>query len=536
MSTHTLEATAPQVAQQAPQKAASWSVPPLGGGKLVAGTIALALTGFMCVLDTSIANVALPAIAGDMGVSTDQGTWVITLFGVANAIAVPLTGWLTQRFGQVRLFIASVLLFSLFSWLCGAAPSFELLVVFRVLQGAAAGPIIPLSQTLLMASYPKERSGTALGMWGLAAMVAPVMGPLLGGWITDNIAWPWIFYINVPFGALAATVTWTLYKNRETPRQTLPIDLVGLALLILWVGAMQIMIDRGRDLDWFASTQIVVLALIAVIGFILFVIWELNEENPMVDLRLFTRRNFWTATLALALAYGTMIGNTVLLPLWLQQAMGYTATWAGFVLAPVGLFAILLTPLIGKNMHKVDTRILSTVSMLTFALVMWQRSQLTPDASFSALMLPTIIQGIALSLMILPFTSLALSGLNPAQVPAASGLSNFARITAGSFGTSIATTVWANRASLHHAQLAEHVSVYDPATIATLTNMQANGLSVQQAALSIDRLVNQQAYAFAVTDLFSASAVIFLLLIVIVWLARPARGSGAGGAAAAGAH
>jgi DHA2 family multidrug resistance protein len=519
------------------KQAESWTAAPLSGAKLKIGTIALSLTGFMCILDSSIANVALPSIAGDMGVSTDQGTWVITLFGVSNAIAVPLTGWLTQRFGQVRLFIASVLMFSLFSWLCGSAPSFELLVVCRVLQGASAGPIIPLSQTLLMASYPKERSGTALGMWGLTAMVAPVMGPLLGGWITDNISWPWIFYINVPFGLLAAGVTWAIYKDRETPRQKLPIDQVGLGLLILWVGAMQVMIDRGRDLDWFNSTQIIVLSIIAVLGFILFVIWELNEEHPVVNLRLFARRNFWTATLALSLGYGAMIGNIVLLPLWLQQVMGYTATWAGFVMAPVGLFAIILTPLIGKNMHKIDIRILSTLSMLTFALVMWLRSSLTPDASFNALMLPTIIQGASLALLIIPFTALALSGLKPELIPAASGLSNFARITAGSFGTSIATTVWSNGASLHHAQLSEHISIYDPATVQTLATMQSNGLSVEQATGAIDRIINQQAYTFAATDVFLASTLLFLLLIGIVWLARPVKGSSTdAGSAAAGAH
>lgn len=528
--------TALPATESTPETTESWEQKPLSGGKLLAGTIALSLTGFMCILDTSVANVALPSIAGDLGVSSDQGTWVITLFGVSNAIAVPLTGWLTQRFGQVRLFITSVLLFSLFSWLCGFAPSFEMLVLFRILQGAAAGPIIPLSQTLLLASYPKAKSGTALGIWGLTAMVAPVMGPLLGGWITDNISWPWIFYINVPFGLLAAAVTWIIYQDRETPRQKLPIDQVGLALLILWVGALQVMIDRGRDLDWFASTQIVVLAAIAVIGFVLFVIWELTEEHPVVNLQLFTRRNFWTAVLALSLGYGAMIGNVVLLPLWLQQTMGYTATWAGFMLAPVGVFAVVLTPLVGKNMHRIDTRILSTLSMLLFALVMWMRGGFTPDASFNAMIIPTLIQGAALALLIIPLTSLALSGLNPEDIPAASGLSNFVRITAGSFGTSIATTVWANRANLHHSQLIEHISAYDPATVQALAAMQSNGLSAGQAVGAIDRIINQQAFTFAATDVFHASAVLFVLLVAVVWLARPAKSTIDAGSASAGAH
>src|SRR6267142_899692 len=232
---------------------------PLKGGALVLGTIAVSLATFMNVLDTSIANVSLAAIAGDLGVSPEQGTWVITSFGVANAISLPLTGWLTQRYGQVRLFTASILLFVLASLACGLAPSIELLILFRVIQGAVAGPMIPLSQSLLLSSYPKEKAGTALAMWAITTLVAPVVGPLLGGWITDNISWPWIFYINVPVGLVAAAVTWLIYKKRETPTVKLPIDGVGLGLLVIWVGALQIMLDKGKDLDWFHSGQIVTL-------------------------------------------------------------------------------------------------------------------------------------------------------------------------------------------------------------------------------------------------------------------------------------
>src|SRR5438270_8779619 len=265
---------------------------PLEGSALVVGTIALSLGTFMNVLDTSIANVSLSAIAGDLGVSPEQGTWVITSFAVANAISLPLTGWLTQRYGQVRLFTASVVLFVLASLACGLAPSIELLIVFRVIQGAVAGPMIPLSQSLLLSSYPKKNAGTALAMWAITTLVAPVVGPLLGGWITDNISWPWIFYINVPVGIVAAAVTWMLYRTRETATHKLPIDGVGLALLILWVGALQVMLDQGKDLDWFNSTAIVTLAGVAVVGFAVFLIWELTEEHPIVDLSLFRGRNF----------------------------------------------------------------------------------------------------------------------------------------------------------------------------------------------------------------------------------------------------
>jgi len=241
--------------------------PPLQGSARVLGTLALSAATFMNVLDSTIANVSLPAIAGDLGVSPVQGTWVITSFAVANAIAVPLTGWLTQRIGQVRLFMASVLLFSITSWLCGMAPNMTMLIVFRVLQGFVAGPMIPLSQTLLLSSYPPRQAGLAMAMWSITTLVAPITGPLLGGWITDNISWPWIFYINVPVGILSAGATWAIYHKRETPTQRLPIDFVGLALLVLWVGALQLMLDKGKELDWFASPQIVGFAVVAVVGF-----------------------------------------------------------------------------------------------------------------------------------------------------------------------------------------------------------------------------------------------------------------------------
>src|SRR5215831_10404792 len=265
---------APQGAPTAP--------PPLTGATLALGTVALSLATFMNVLDTSIANVSLPAIAGDLGVSPDQGTWVITSFAVANGISVPLTGWLTRRFGQVKLFTAAIVLFVIASMMCALAPNLSLLIVARVFQGAVAGPMIPLSQALLLASYPKNRAGMALAMWSITTLVAPVVGPLLGGWITDNISWPWIFYINVPVGLVAAVVTWTIYSRRETETHRLPVDAVGLGLLVLWVGALQIMLDRGKDLDWFASGQIVLLAIVAIVGFCFFIVWELTEDHPVV--------------------------------------------------------------------------------------------------------------------------------------------------------------------------------------------------------------------------------------------------------------
>ena len=508
---------------------------PLRDGPLLLGTIALSLATFMNVLDTSIANVSIPAIAGDLGVSPDQGTWVITSFGVANAISLPLTGWLTQRYGQVRLFTASVLLFVLASFLCGLAPSLSLLIAFRVVQGAVAGPMIPLSQALLLSSYPKEKSGTALAMWSITTLVAPVVGPLLGGWITDNISWPWIFYINVPVGLAAAAVTWVVYRRRETPAAKVPIDGVGLGLLVLWVGALQILLDKGKDLDWFQSDLIVALAVVVVVAFCLFLVWELTDRHPVVDLRLFARRNFWTSTLAMSLGYGTFFGNVVLLPLWLQQYMGYTATLAGMVLAPVGVLAIILTPVVGKNMHRVDPRVFATASFAILAVVLLMRSRFNTSADLWTLLVPTIVQGAAVAAFFIPLIALGLSGLGPDRIPSASGLFNFARIVAGSFGTSIVTTWWDRRASLHHAQLAERISAYDPSSLQALSGLQAGGMSPQQSYEALNRMVDQQAYMLSANDIFFVSALLCVLLIAFIWLARPAKGGDAA-AAASGAH
>ena len=507
---------------------------PLKGSALVLGTISLSLATFMNVLDTSIANVSLSAIAGDLGVSPEQGTWVITSFAVANAISLPLTGWLTQRYGQVRLFTASVLLFVLASLACGLAPSIELLIFFRIVQGAVAGPMIPLSQTLLLASYPKEKAGTALAMWSMTTLVAPVAGPLLGGWITDNMSWPWIFYINIPVGLAAAAVTWMIYRSRETATRKLPIDAVGLGLLVVWVGALQVMLDKGKDLDWFHSGMIVALAVVAALGLALFIVWELTDEHPVVDLRLFKRRNFTMGALALSLGYGVFFGNVVLLPLWLQQYMGYTATLAGMALAPVGLLAVILSPVVGKNVSRMDPRILATVAFVIFGLVMFMRSHFNTQVDLATIMVPTVIQGAAMAFFFIPLVTLTLSGTSPQQLPAASGLSNFARITAGAFGTSISTTLWDHRATLHHAHLAEKLTAYDPTTTQALSNLQASGMTPEQAMTAINRLMDQQAALLSATDIFYASAILFIALVAVVWLAKPA--SGPASAEAAGAH
>ena len=513
----------------------SGELPPLRGSQLLIGTAAMSLAVFMNVLDTSIANVSIPYIAGDLGVSPDQGTWVITSFGVANAISLPLTGWLTRRVGQVRLFTWSTFLFVGASFLCALAPSLGLLIAFRVLQGAVAGPMIPLSQALLLSSYPKSKAGAALGIWSMTSLVAPVVGPLLGGWITDNISWPWIFYINVPVGLVAGAATWMVYRKRETPTARAPVDGVGLGLLVVWVGALQILLDKGKDLDWFNSAQIVALAIVSAACFIVFIIWELTDEHPVVDLGLFRLRNFSVSTLAMLLAYGVFFGNVVLLPLWLQEYMGYTATLAGLVLAPVGVLAVFLTPIVGRTIDRIDPRLYVTASFAIFALVFFMRSWFDTQAPLGTLLVPTVIQGAAMACFFVPLLALGLSGLPPERIPAASSLMNFARITSGSFGTSIVTTLWDRRATLHHSQLVEHLVRGAPLPAQALGRMQAGGLAPDQKFTVLNRIVDAQAFMLSADDIFYVSGMLFVALVVVIWLARPVRG-GAASQATAGAH
>ena len=509
------------------------TLPPLHGSQLVLGTMALSLAVFMNVLDSSIANVSIPAISGDMGVSPQQGTWVITSFAVANAISVPLTGWLTMRIGQVKLFAGSILLFVMASFLCGMAPNIGMLIAARILQGAVAGPMIPLSQALLLSSYPPAKSGMALAFWGMTTLVAPIMGPLLGGWISDNYTWPWIFYINIPIGIFAAWATWSIYHKRESAVRKLPIDKVGLVLLVLWVGCLQLMLDKGKELDWFNSGEIIILGSIAVVAFVYFIIWELGDDHPVVDLSLFKGRNFSGGVIAISVAYGLFFGSLVILPLWLQTQIGYTATEAGKVMAPVGIFAIMLSPVVGKILPKVDARWVATGAFLIFALVFHMRAQFTPDVDTITLMIPTVIQGAAMAMFFIPLTSIILSGQPPDKIPAAAGLSNFVRIMFGGIGTSVTSTIWETRTALHHSQLAEHTGAQTPAFAQAVQGLKAQGLSDSGAYAVIERTLSVQASTMAATDIFWISSILFISLIALVWLTKPSRSAApvdAGGA------
>ncbi len=501
------------------------------GAALSLMTVGLSLGTFMEVLDSSIANVSLPTIAGDLAVSPTQGTWVITSFAVSNAIFLPLTGWLTRRFGDVRLFVTSALLFTLASWLCGLATSLPLLIAARILQGAVAGPMVPLSQSLLLSNYPPEKKDLALALWSMTVVVAPILGPILGGWITDNISWPWIFYINVPVGLASAFITWVLLGKQSSPTQSGTVDGVGLALLVIGIGALQIFLDKGNELDWFESPTIIILAVLAVVCIIALVIWELTDAHPIVDLHLFTERNFLVGAVILSLGFMIFFGNVVILPLWLQTNLGYTATWAGLAAAPIGVIPLLFSAVVAKNLNRMDLRLWSTISFGAFAGVLFWSSHFNTDVTFWQVFVPRLLMGFGVVTFFVPLTSLTLSGIPQHLLPSATGLSNFMRILAGSFGTSLSIALWERRTIFHHSTLTSHISAFD----STVTELLVPLAPSETHPLLLEQAIHHQSLMLATNDFFWLSGCFFLSLMVFVWTARPPK-LGEGASLSVGTH
>lgn len=508
---------------------------PLTGARLGLLTLVLALATFMQVLDSTIANVAIPTIAGDLGSSMSQGTWVITSFGVANAISIPLTGWLARRFGEVKLFVTATALFVFASWLCGISHSLEMLIAARVFQGFVAGPIMPLSQSLLLNNYPPVKRSMALALWSMTIVVAPICGPILGGWISDTYHWGWIFFINVPVGIFVVLISWHILKERETPITIRPIDTVGLALLVIGVGSLQIMLDQGKELDWFSSNEIILFALIAAIGIILLIIWELTDDNPIIDLSLFKSRNFTIGCVCTSLAFMLYIGAIVLLPQLLQTVFGYTATWAGLAAAPVGIIPLLLSPVIGKFGPKIDMRKLVTFSFIIYSVCFyWRAYTFEPQMSFAAAAWPQFIQGFAVACFFMPLTTITLSDVPPDKIAAATSLSNFLRTLAGSIGTSVTTTMWARQEALHHEHLTEAINPYNPLVQETYRQFEQLGFSDIQTSAYLAQQITNQGLIMSANDIFWLSGGVFIALLGFVWFARPPFSIGAGGKS--GAH
>jgi DHA2 family multidrug resistance protein len=502
---------------------------PLQGALLWFAAFILAMSNFMAVLDTSVANVSIPNIAGGLAVSPNQGTWVITSYSVAEAITVPLTGWLAQRFGAVRTYLICIGLFGLASALCGLSHSLTVLVFFRVCQGLAGGPMMPLSQTLLLRIFPPKMAPQAIGLWAMTTVVGPIAGPLLGGWLSDQYGWPWVFFINVPVAILLVVVGMQLMAGRETQILKLKVDTVGLSLLIVWVSALQIMLDKGKELDWFNSPIIIALLIVAVLGFICFMIWELTDKQPIVDLKVFRYPGFAVSAAIMPLVFGSFFASVVLVPLWLQTNMGYTAQEAGRLTAFNGVLAVVMSPVVAQLTRKVDPRLLISFGVALLGATMFWRTTFNSTITFQQMVWPSLAQGFAMPFFFVPLMGLALGSVKPSETASAAGLISFARTVAGAFGTSIVTTSWENSSTRVRADMVGQLN-QAPRAVDTIA---ASGFSHGAALSQLDNLVQSQAVMVATNHTFQTIGAVMMVAAATVWLAPKPKGAapppGAGG-------
>lgn len=492
---------------------------PLTGPMLWLAALMLAIGNFIAVLNLTITNVAVPTIAGNLGIAGSQGTWIITSYAVAEAITVPLTGWLAGRFGSVRVFIVSMLLFGVSSVLCGLSSSLGMVILCRVLQGFSGGPLMPLSQTLLLRIFPKEKAAVAIALWSMTTLVAPVIGPILGGVFCDDYSWSWAFYVNAPFAFVGGLIVLKLLLRYESALVKAPIDMVGLALLVIWVGALQVMLDEGKNLDWFSSGFIVTLAVIAAIGFAAFMIWELTDANPVVNLRVFRHRGYSACVFTLMISFGAFFGINVLTPQWLQMNMAYTATWSGMTVAWSGVLAILLAPLVASLSNRVDARMFVFVGVGWLGLTTLWRILGNTDMTYWDVAIPMLLMGIGLPLYFVPLTGLALASVEEGETDAAAGLMNFLRTLAGAFATSLVTTSWEDFAKLNRAELSNIANLQHG-----MRALQGTGTPPEVARGILDWLVESQSVMLATNRILLVLSVILFIAATTIWLApKPNR-------------
>jgi DHA2 family multidrug resistance protein len=501
---------------------------------IIAGVVMLAT--FMEVLDTSIANVALPHIAGSLSATVDESTWVLTSYLVSNAIVLPLTGWFSTLFGRKRFYMGCVALFTISSFLCGLAPSLSMLVILRVIQGAGGGGLQPISQAILVESFDREHQGMAMAVYGMGVVVAPIIGPTLGGWITDNYSWRWIFFINVPIGIISLLMTSGLitdppYLVRRTLKQGLRIDFMGLGLLSLGVGCLQVMLDKGQIDDWFGSHFIVAMAMLAVIGLVGVVLWELRQKDPMIDLRLLKDKNFAVSTFTMFALGVVLYGTTVLLPVLVQTLMGYTAELSGLVLSPGAVITMFTMPLVGWLLSRYEARWLVIVGLLILSVGMFKLSHISLDVDFWTLVLIWCISRGGLGFLFVPINVMAFYFVPKEKTNNATGLINVARNIGGSVGISLVTTFQARWAQVHQNDLLNRLTpynqAYESALRGTARTLQAGGASATQAlqqshGLLYNELV-RQASMVSYINVFWTLAVTCLCMIPLMFIMRRMR-------------
>ena len=499
----------------------------------IAKTVMLSV--FMEVLDTSVANVALPHIAGNLSATVEESTWVLTSYLVSNAIVLPLTGWFSTLFGRKRFYMVCVLLFTASSLLCGLAPSLPWLVFFRILQGAGGGAMVPIAQAILMESFPRAKQGMAMAVFGMGVVVAPIIGPTLGGWITDSYTWRWIFFINIPVGVASLLLTSLLisdppYLVRRNLRG-LRIDYIGLGLLSVGLGFLQVMLDKGQTDDWFGSNFIIGCAVLACVGIVGALIWELRSRDPVVDLRMLKDRNLFLGTLTMFMLGFVLYGSTVLLPILLQTLMGYTALLSGLVLSPGGLVVLCMMPLVGVLISRFQARWLAIFGLSVTGLSLFQMSHFSLQLDFRTAVLARMVQGVGMAFLFVPINTAAFSFIPREKMNNATGLINLARNIGGSVGIANVTTMLARRAQLHQAVLVGSLTPLDYGVRAMIGGAShllhaAGSAGAQATAQALGLLYGEllrQAAMLSFVDTFWVMGVVCLVMIPVMFLAKESK-------------
>jgi len=492
---------------------------------------------FMEVLDTTVVNVSLPHIAGSLSASIDEATWALTSYLVANAIILPMTGWLASMFGRKRLLMLSVVGFTASSFLCGLAPTLSALIVFRVMQGATGGALQPLSQAVLLEAFPPQDRGKAMGFWGLGIVVAPILGPVLGGWLTDNYSWRWVFYINIPVGIASIVMTKLyIFDPPYLRRESRHVDYWGIGMLAIGIGALQIVLDKGQQDDWFESNQIVALAIISAVTLIALVWHELTTDNPIVDLRVLKERSYAVGVFLMTVVGFVLYGSMVLLPIMLQTLLGYPPLQAGIAMAPRGIGSFFMMPLTGLMTGKLDPRKLLSSGLIIGGMTLLWLSWLNLQAGYWDIFWPQLIQGVGMSLLFVPLTTIAMDRIPREKMGYATSLFNLMRNIGGSIGIATTGTMLARHSQSTTAMLTANVTPYDPMSQSMLYQIRGAFMAAgadavtatERAYASLFGLVQRQATMVAFVGIFQLMGVIFIALLPLVLLMRRPKSQGGG--------
>jgi DHA2 family multidrug resistance protein len=505
-------------------------------------TLTVTLATFMEVLDTSIANVALPHIAGGLAASTDESTWILTSYLVSNAVVLPLSGWLSTRFGRKRFYMTCVAIFTLSSLLCGIAPTLPLLIFFRVVQGAGGGGLQPSEQSILADTFSAKKRGMAFAIYGMAVVAAPALGPTLGGYITDNFSWRWIFFINVPVGMISLFLTSRMVDDppyliaKQRASAGIKVDYIGFGLVAVGLGFLQVVLDKGQEKDWFETHYIVLFAIISATALLVAIFWEWSQKDPVVDIHLFRDRTFLMGNVMMFMVGFALLSSTLLLPLFVQTLMGYTAERAGLVISPGGFAIMAILPLVGYLVTHYDTRWLITIGLTVLALALFHMTHFDLQVDYRTLMMARVYQAVGLAFLFVPINTTAYAYLPRDKNNAGSGLINLARNVGGSVGISFVTTMLDRRAQYHQSVLVTHLTPGTPEYQAMLrgaTNaLFAHGASLQQATAQaygmVYRMVSAQSMMLAYIDNFWLLGMSILFMIPMVFLMkRPRTSAGA---------